>query len=275
MAPDWIGDTINSDDTVSADAASITDSDSSAFAAPSVTLPTPELASANAQNGPYYTIAMTAQGGMPLNLEFVATDNPTTAFENDVVNAAKLLEAAIHNQITVNIKIGYGEVGGQKLTNGAAAANPDGSKIEPYSTVRADLIANALPDDTNFNALPTGSSIGGQSNVQVWNAQLKVFGLLGANDTTTDDGEAGFATDISDSVMVGVALHELTHAMGRVPDGLSDIMEFYRFTSPGTWLFNDTSGGALAPASYFSVAQVRSSPPWSISTAPTGLALTV
>ena len=67
--------------------------------------------------------------------------------------------------------------------------------------------------------LPSGSSIQGQSNVAVWDAQLKLWGVLGANDTTTDDGSATFATDINSNLLVGVALHELTHAMGRVPYG--------------------------------------------------------
>ena len=109
-----------------------------------------------------------------------------------------------------------------------------------YSTVRADLIANAAPGDTSFNALPTGSTIQGQSQVAVWNAQLKLFGLISPNSTTTDDGSATFATDINSNLLVGVALHELTHAMGRVPYGPSttqpsitqpDIFDFYRFTS--------------------------------------------
>ena len=40
----------------------------------------------------------------------------------------------------------------------------------------------------------------------VWNAELKLMGLLSANDTTTDDGQATFATDINPSLLLGVAL---------------------------------------------------------------------
>ena len=190
---------------------------------------------------------------MTFDLEFVTADNPTASFEADVENAAAMLSAAIHNQITVNLIIGYGEVDGTPLTNGSAAAGPDNGEFISYSTVRADLIANAVPGDTTFNALPAGSSIQGQTWVAVWNAQLKLFGLLGANDTTTDDGAAGFATDISNSAMTAVALHELTHAMGRAPYGGSepDIWDFYRFTSPGTYLFGDDQ--PPAPAAYFSL----------------------
>jgi serralysin len=87
--------------------------------------------------------------------------------------------------------------------------------------------------------------------VAVWNAQLKLWGVLGANDTTTDDGSATFATDINPNLLVGVALHELTHAMGRVPYGPApDILDLFRFTSPGVHLF---SGADTAPAAYFSL----------------------
>ena len=77
------------------------------------------------------------------------------------------------------------------------------------------------------------------------------MGLLGANNTSTDDGSATFATDINPNLLVGVALHELTHAMGRVPYGPQpDIFDLFRFTSVGTRLF---AGGTTAPAAYFSV----------------------
>ena len=66
-----------------------------------------------------------------------------------------------------------------------------------------------------------------------------------------DDGSATFATDINSNLLVGVALHELTHAMGRVPYGPSpDIFDLFRFTSPGARLF---AGGNTAPAAYFSI----------------------
>jgi hypothetical protein len=134
-------------------------------------------------------------------------------------------------------------------------SDPDNGYYESYSSVRSDLINNATSGDATFNALPNSSSIQGQSNVAVWNAQLKLWGLLGANDTTTDDGSATFATDISGNLLVGVALHELTHAMGRVPYGppyssQPDIFDLYRFTSSGVRLID---GHNTAPAAYFSV----------------------
>src|SRR5205085_5390858 len=170
-------------------------------------------------------------------------------FRDGIQQAVAIMAAAISDKITVNIKIDYSGTGH------GAAAGPDHGIFQSYSSIRADLINNATPGDTTFNALAAGSSIQGQSNVAVWNAQLKLWGLLGANDTTTDDGSATFATDINSNLLVGVALHELTHAMGRVPYGppynpQPDIFDLFRFTSPGTRLI---AGGSTAPVAYFSV----------------------
>src|SRR6266478_8292155 len=206
-------------------------------------------ASTAGQSGPGSVTAVTS-GGITINLLFDAAAMAAPAsFRAGVQQAVSILGASISDPITVNLKIDYSGTGG------GAAAGPDNGLYESYSAIRADLINNATPGDTIFNALPAGSSIQGQSSVAVWNAQLKLWGFLGANDTTTDDGSATFATDINSNLLVGVALHELTHAMGRVPYGppygsQPDIFDLFRFTSTGTRLI---SGGNTAPAAYFSV----------------------
>src|SRR5205085_4947019 len=203
----------------------------------------------SAQSGATSTLALTS-GGITINLLFDAAAMAAPAsFRAGIQQAASILTSTISDKITVNIKIDYSGTGG------GAAAGPDNGQYVSYTNVRADLINNATPADSVFNALPSGSSIQGQTNVAVWNAQLKLWGLLGANDTTTDDGSATFATDINSGLLVGVALHELTHAMGRVPYGppygsQPDIFDLYRFTSAGNRLIN---GASTAPAAYFSV----------------------
>src|SRR4051812_37853711 len=194
---------------------------------------------------PGSAVAVTS-GGITINLLYDAAALAAPAsFRAGIEQAVSILTAAISDKITVNIKIDYSGTGG------GAAAGPDHGIFQSYSSIRADLINNATAGDTTFNALTAGSSIQGQSNVAVWNAQLKLWGLMGANDTSTDDGSATFATDINPNLLVGVALHELTHAMGRVPYGPQpDIFDLFRFTGPGTRLFQ---GGATAPAAYFSL----------------------
>src|SRR4051794_14508083 len=194
---------------------------------------------------PNSAVAVTS-GGITVNLLYDAAAFAAPAsFRAGIQQAVSILTAAISDKITVNIKIDYSGTGR------GAAAGPDHGLFQSYSSIRADLINNATPGDTAFNALAAGSSIQGQSSVAVWNAQLKLWGLMAANDTTTDDGSATFATDIDPNLLVGVALHELTHAMGRVPYGTQpDIFDLYRFTGAGTRLFQ---GGATAPAAYFSL----------------------
>jgi VCBS repeat-containing protein len=191
-------------------------------------------------------VAETSSSGFAINLVFDAAAMAAPAsFRTGIEQAAAILSETITNKITVNLDIDYSGTGG------GAAAGPDNGQFVSYSTVRADLVANAAPGDTSFNALPTGSTIQGQSEVAVWNAQLKLFGLISPNSTTTDDGSATFATDINPNLLVGVALHELTHAMGRVPYGTEpDIFDFYRFTSAGSRLFTDN---IPASSAYFSL----------------------
>jgi hypothetical protein len=58
----------------------------------------------------------------------------------------------------------------------------------------------------------------------------------------------GIGSSVPTTDLVGVALHELTHALGREPT--SGAFDLGRYTSPGTHLF---SNGTPAPASYFSI----------------------
>jgi serralysin len=228
--------------------------------APVPVIPAEAVAAQSVQNGtggPGSVVAETS-GGITFNLAFDAAAMASTTaaanFRAGIEQAASMLSATITDKITVNIAIDYSGTGG------GAAAGPDNGLFVDYSTVRADLANNATKGDPTFNALPTGSAIQGQSQVAVWNAQLKLWssslsstisGVPGANDTTTDDGSATFATDINSNLLVGVALHELTHALGRVPYGSQpDIFDFFRFTSPGSQLF---ANGNTAPAAYFSV----------------------
>jgi hypothetical protein len=181
---------------------------------------------------------------MNLVLDAAAMAAPT-AIKNAWNIAANMYASMFTDNITVNINVHYSGTGG------GAFAGPDHGLFESYSSVYNYLTSHASPGDSTFTALPNASSIGGQSQVAVWNAQLKLMGLVSPNDTTTDDGSATFATDISASLMVGVALHEFGHALGRVPAGPQpDIMDFNRFTSQGNFLFQS---GNSAPPAYFSL----------------------
>jgi hypothetical protein len=194
-------------------------------------------------------VVTVSSGGITFILTYdTAAMAALPSFRATIELAASILSATISDKITVNLNV---DISG---SGGGASAGPQFGYLESYSSIRADLINNATPGDTTFNALPTGPLFKGQSNVAVWSAQLKLFGFLSATNTAVD-GTANFAADINQNLLLGVALHELTHALGRVPYGAPsasepDIFDFYRFTSPGNPLIQ---GGAIAPAAYFSL----------------------
>src|SRR5947209_3914737 len=204
---------------------------------------------------PDRTISVASTTGFTINLKYdaAALAPGAASFRAGIEQAKNILEAAITDKITVNIIIHYSGA------NGGAFADPDSSLFDSYSQVRGFLINNATPGDHTFDALAVGSSIQGQSQVRVFAAQEKLFGQLSPNDTTTDDGSATFGTQIDPSFLVGVALHELTHALGRVPSGPEpDIFDLFRFVSPGNRFFDGyipppNAAGPPAGASYFSL----------------------
>jgi serralysin len=173
------------------------------------------------------------------------------SFRDAMQAAANILDAAIFDNITVTIRVGYGDWNNNAdtgITTGAEGGTLNGLS-ESYTALKAALASHetSTVDQTFVNSLPNTSSVNGVSHFYVPSAVDKALGLLPANGNTID-GAVGIGTQISSSLLVGVALHELTHAMGRVPgEGPFDL---FRYTSPGVHLF---SSGDTAPAAYFSI----------------------
>jgi len=182
-------------------------------------------------------------GGFRINLVWDSTvSTAPSTFQSGIINAAQLLCNSLSNNIVVNISITCSGTGG------GAYAGPSGGTGMSYATVKSDLIKYAAAGDTTFNALPTGTSVQGQTQVVVWNAQLKLWGLATSG---TNDGNATFAKDINSNLLPGVALHELTHVLGRIPYGPTpDVFDLFRYTSQGNLLFTYNAPSA---ASYFSL----------------------
>src|ERR1700730_11565024 len=176
------------------------------------------------------------------------------SFRNGVQIAANLLQAAFDNNITINIAVGYGEfpafngqpsqsLPGQNYSLGG----PWGSYLS-YATVRQDLIntASSADDLTSVASLPNTSSLQGQSSFYVADAQLKAFGgtAYGA-----DDGGVGMGTNFIGNVLTPGALHELTHAMGRVAGSSLDLFRYNEDRSG-----NHVFGSAIpSTPAYFSI----------------------
>ena len=185
-------------------------------------------------------------GGITFILLFDAASSAATTaasnFRAGIVQAATMLSSALSDNITVSININYSGTGG------GASAGPNYQVSATYAQVKTALQSHAIPGDTTFNAMPT--SIAAGTSVDVFLPEAKALGMFTANDTTYVDGVANFAIDINPNALVGVALHELTHAMGRIPDSTLDIFDMFRFTAVNTVLIN---GSIPAPAAYFSV----------------------
>ncbi|GAC1327867.1 MAG: hypothetical protein NVSMB26_02330 [Beijerinckiaceae bacterium] len=191
---------------------------------------------------------------MQINLEYDSQAQAAPqSFRDAIQAAANVLDATFADNITINISVGYGEINGTPEPSGGASAGPSTGVFDSYSQVRTWLGQHASADvQSGVASMPTGSSIQGQTQVVVWRAQEKLMGQVSANDTGLD-GSAGFATDISTNLLEGVALHELTHAMGRCfySGAQPDTFNLYRFSSPGTYLFGNAQPPAAA--SYFSL----------------------
>src|SRR5438477_577975 len=161
-----------------------------------------------------------------------------------------ILMGAIYDNITINIGVGYGEYNnGPLFPNQNISLGGDSGFSITYSNLRALLASHetSLADITSVNALPNTTTLNGQSSFVIGTAEARALGALAANSGTVD-GHVGMGTNFTGSVLIGGALHELTHAMGRVPgaSGLS----LFRYTSQGNHLF---AGGTPAAASYFSI----------------------
>ena len=173
------------------------------------------------------------------------------SFRDAIQAAANIIAADFTDNITVNIAVGYGENNGTAVTDGGATGGPSSGIFENYSTLVGQLASQDSVDVlSGVNALPSGSSIQGENQVAVWNAEEKALGLLSPTNSAVD-GSVGFATDIATDNLAAVALHEIAHAMGRVPNGPQpDVFDLFRYADAGGLLFSDATPAASA---YFSL----------------------
>jgi VCBS repeat-containing protein len=178
------------------------------------------------------------------------------SFRDGMQAAANMLDAHIVDNITVNIAVSYGTFNGQALPNqntSEGQIGPGGNgagDTESYSDLRNLLATHetSTNDTTSVNNLPTGSSIDGHSSFLIGTAQGKALGVNSATDTTVD-GQVGMGTNFTGDVLFAGALHEISHAMGRVA---GDSLDLFRFNEDGTK--NRVYGGAIpATAAYFSI----------------------
>ena len=215
---------------------------------------------------------VTAQGsGLVINLMWDASVGSAPAgFTSDMIAAAQFLESQISTAATVNLDVGYNEVGGSTLQSGALGESESNIESVSYTSLVAALQASASTDATDASmlaSLPASSPVSG--TYWVTTAQAKALGLAAANGSGLD-GAVGFGvsseftfgdTNTSGTVAGGTydffstALHELSETMGRlllvgetVAGGAAySVLDLLHFSGTGTRDFTQSTPG------YFSV----------------------
>jgi serralysin len=196
-----------------------------------------------------------SSGGAASQFNLTATYTPAAlaapqSFRDGVQAAVDILKATIRNAITVTIEVDYGNWLGAPLGAGSGIGQPlsGSNSFQSYPAIRAALsnVATSADDISFVAALPNTSSIQSNANFVICAPVMKAIGLNPG--TVGLDGKIGIGTGISTANLVGVALHELTHALGRANG--EPTFDFGRFTSAGTRLF---TGGPTSAAAYFSV----------------------
>jgi VCBS repeat-containing protein len=191
---------------------------------------------------------------MIINLNFADATEQDAAhaqYRATMQAAANMLGAHITDNITVNIRVDLDNFAGTPLPANTSEGNSTFDSIS-YSDLRNDLAtkqqAISANDTTALNdILPTGSSIDGQSSFSISTAQEKALGI---SVNPAQDGEVGMNSSFGtgDTLFAG-AIHELTHALGRVAGSTLDLFRFNEDES-GHHVF----GGAIpATASFFSI----------------------
>lgn len=208
-------------------------------------------------------VAITSQLAFDLQWESSALAAPQI-FRDSVTAAAALLSAAVPNtSMTLRVQVGYndlsgpGGIGSLSTNLGASAetvSDPGYAPLVSYSAIRTALLAKSNPTTalTTFaNNLPATSALNGTTNFHMSTGGCKALGLFGFSGGPTSSTDAridaylGIGSSVPTSVLVGVALHELSHAMGRYQ--ASAPFDFSRYTAANTRdFFSGTS-------SYFSM----------------------
>jgi hypothetical protein len=183
---------------------------------------------------------------MQINLVYDrSVNNAPPEFITALNAAAEYLDGLILNPITVNVEVGYGEDAGQPLNADELGEGGPRFTTLAYSQITPDLTVGNLPaGDPTLGA-----------GVDVSFAEEQAWGIAPAH-TGQIDGSVGFSSagpfDYSTTGAVpaheydfmGIAEHELTHALGRYSLLYSNlgnpstgypmtVLDLYQYASPG------------------------------------------
>ena len=194
--------------------------------------------------------APVVHSGLVINIIYDSSvGSAPSGFKGAVDAAVSYLQAEFTNDMTLNIRVGYGEAGGNTMGSGALGQSQTNFDLVSYGALRAALASHATQPDqqTALAGLPTTSP--GTANFIIANAEAKALGLVASNGTSLD-GAIGIASlypmnfDPNNRAVgglydaIGVIEHEITEVMGRSQSlptgrGYNELLDLYRYTSPG------------------------------------------
>jgi hypothetical protein len=188
----------------------------------------------NPQSGPDVPSSYVS-AGLHINLiPDASVANAPATFSSEIRQAADLIEAAFSDPITINIRYGWGTYNNQPASNligGNFAEGGDiGGQNVDYPTLKSWLTSDASSTEDNTAIAHFPGSVANSFHVAT--AQLKALGHF-TGDPNAVDGAIGWGTAWTSNFIDG-ALHELTHAMGRIfQDGFHYVMDLFRYDAPG------------------------------------------
>ena len=181
--------------------------------------------------------------------------NAPAGYKAAVQAAVAFFEQTFTDPVTVNIAFGWGEVGGQSLTDGSIGASlTAGYYPLTYAQLKSALgsAAGSTDDLAALLALPVADPTGG-ATFAISSAQAKALNLidpaavdmdgyvgLDAGSAFTFDPNARAAPGLIDAI--GALEHEISEVLGRVsgagqeaPDGsaILSTLDLFRFSSAG------------------------------------------
>jgi hypothetical protein len=163
---------------------------------------------------------------MNVNRDGTPVANPDATLVADENTAKTILESTFFNNITLtfNVGLGFNPSNGNNV-GGAGSAGPSTNVFVTYGNLRTALLNSGQPTFFTDANLPAGNNIpitpgqpanGSMSNFWISSSQAKALGIAIAN--TPVDGSIGIGNVAAGLDRVATLLHEVGHAMGRMPN---------------------------------------------------------
>jgi cytochrome c2 len=205
--------------------------------------------------------------GLTINVSYDSSvDTAPAGFKAAVQSVIQYYEDTFADPITMNIAVGYGEVGGTPMGAGPLGNSVSVHDYSTFGDLTAALAANATSSaDAQTVATFTQNPFPGNQVMVLSQAEMKVLGLEPSDSVQAFDGYIGisnahnFDFNGSDGISAGtydfasVFAHELSEVMGRVTvDGYYDPsvsasvyapLDLFHYSAPGIRTFSGTAAG--------------------------------